>query len=961
MAGNRLALREALEVAVQAAGALAAAHQAGIVHRDIKPENLMVRPDGYVKVLDFGLAKLVEPTTPSEHQTVSDLTTEAGMVLGTVHYMSPEQALGQQVDARTDLFSLGVVLYELASGARPFEGQSVTAIVDAILHKTPVPARQLSPESPAELDRILEKALEKDPEVRYQKAADLQAELKRLQRDLESARLVVQPPAEQTLPSVALTHDLEPVELTVNPRPLPLPAPRTPLIGREQELAAVKQLLLSGQGRLVTLTGAGGSGKTRLALQVAAELAEQFPGGVYFVELASITDPDTVLFTVAQVLGVRQTGGRPLAEALAEHVRLAVVSPTLLLLDNFEQVLAAAPLVTKLLDACAPLKMLVTSRAVLHVYGEQEYPVAPLAVPDPKCLPPVEELSQNPAVMLFVQRAAAVNPAFALTADNARAVAEICARLDGLPLAIELAAPRVKMLPPAAMLARLESRLDLLTSQARDLPARQRALRTTIEWSHGLLSVAEQKLFRRLSVFAAGCSLEGAEAVCDTRVDLEIDLLDGMSSLLDKSLLRQVETQQSEPRFMMLETLREYGLERLAASGEEEATRRAHAAYCLVLAEEGNRQLTTAESEEWLALCDAEHDNFRAALNWLVDCKNAEWALRLGMALFWFWESREHLAEGRERLEAILKIQTPVPLTKERGQAAARALTLAKCRCYAATLAACQGDLDSATQVFQECLEICRELGDRKGMIATLRGLGMNSSFHGDWAAARSWFEQGLHACRELGDPPETASALSNLADVANAQGEDALARSLLEEALSIFHELGNGVGVAWSFNHLGDMARDRGDLAEARRFYQEGADSFGKVGDRWGLARSLADLGYLACQQDDPATAHSFFGQALRIFLDLRHQRGIAKVLEGFAFLAAQQHNAERALTLAGAAASLRQTMQAPPRPGEQTKLDQALQSAWQHKDPEPAQAAWTAGRNMRLEQAVQYALDPS
>jgi predicted ATPase len=315
----------------------------------------------------------------------------------------------------------------------------------------------------------------------------------------------------------------------------------------------------------------------------------------------------------------------------------------LLLLDNFEQVLAAAPLVTKLLDACAALKMLVTSRAVLHVYGEQEYPVPPLAVPDPKRLPPLEELSQNPAVTLFVQRAAAVNPAFVLTADNARAVAEICARLDGLPLAIELAAPRVRMLPPAAMLARLKSRLDLLTSPACDLPARQQALRKTIDWSQGLLSTAEQKLFRRLSVFAGGCTLEGAEAVCDTRGDLEVDLFDGMASLVDKSLLRQVETRQGEPRFLMLETLREYGLEQLAASGEQEVTRRAHAAYCLVLAEEGNRQLTAAESEEWLVLCDAEHDNFRAALNWLVECQNAEWALRLGLALFWFWEAREHL------------------------------------------------------------------------------------------------------------------------------------------------------------------------------------------------------------------------------------------------------------------------------------------------------------------------------
>jgi predicted ATPase/serine/threonine protein kinase len=950
MASQRLIIREMLEVAVQAAGALAAAHQAGIVHRDIKPENLMLRPDGYVKVLDFGLAKLIEPVTSSEHQTVSDLTTEAGTVLGTVHYMSPEQALGQPVDARTDLFSLGVVLYELASGTRPFEGQSATAIVDAILHKTPVPAQQLSPELPAELDRILEKALGKSREERYQTAADLQADLKRLQRDLESAQLVVQPlPAEHRLASLALARDLEAPELTSSPGPAPLPTPRTPLIGREQELAAVKQLLLSGQARLVTLTGAGGSGKTRLALQVAADLADQFPGGVYFVELASITDPETVLFTVAQVLGVRQTGGKPLAEALAEHVRLAVGSPTLLLLDNFEQVLAAAPLVTKLLDACAALKMLVTSRAVLHVYGEQEYPVLPLAVPDPHHLPPLEELSRNPAVRLFVERAAAANPAFALTADNARAVAEICARLDGLPLAIELAAPRVKMLPPTAMLARLESRLDLLTSRTRDLPARQQALRRTIDWSHGLLSTAEQKLFRRLSVFAGGCTLEGAEAVCDTRGDLEVDLLDGMASLVDKSLLRQVETRQGEPRFLMLETLREYGLERLAASEEVEATRRAHAAYCLVVAEEGNRQSTAAEVEEWLALCDAEHDNFRAALNWLIESENAEWALRLGIALFGFWAAREHLAEGRERLEAIMKL----------GGASAQTKELVKAAVCAGALAKDQGDFDTAITFLQDALETYRELGDKKGMVVTLNLLGMHKRFQGDWAAARSWLEQSLQASREQGVRAEIAAILSNLADVVNAQGEDVLARSFLEEAMSIFREIGDGIGVAWSFNHLGDVERDRGELAEARRLYQEGANTFQRLGDRQGLARSWVDLGYLACQQDDPAAAHSLLDQALKLSLDLGHKRGIARALEGFAYLAAHQNNAERALTLAGAAAVFRHTMQVPSRPGDQAKLDRVVESARQREDPAAAQAAWVAGWGMRLEQAAQYALD--
>ena len=703
-----------------------------------------------------------------------------------------------------------------------------------------------------------------------------------------------------------LTRDLRVLELTAGPRPLPLPAPRTPLIGREHELAAVIKLLLSENARLITLTGAGGSGKTRLALQVGADLVDEFPGGLYFVELASITDPGTVLFTIAQVLGVRHTGGKPLIEAMTEHVRLAVCSPTLLLLDNFEHLLAATPLVGELLEACAPLKVLVTSRAVLHVYGEYEYPVPPLLLPEPEQMSSLKALSGNPAVTLFVERAAAVKPDFALTSENAPVVAQICCRVDGLPLAIELAAVRVKMVSPAAVLARLQSRLELLTGGAIDMPARQQTLRRTIDWSHDLLSPADQKLFRRLSVFAGGCTLEGAEAVCDTRRDLQIDLLEGMSSLVDKSLVQQIEQKDHEPRFGMLETIREYALEQMAAAGEAEATQRAHAAYFLVLAEEGNLPLTPPERENWLALCDADHDNLRAALDWLIAHDNAEWALRLGLALYWFWERREHLVEGRERLEAILKMRGAHARTKGRGYAAA----------HAGGLASIQGDYESALRLHREALDIYCELGDQKGIVKQMASLGRQEYSQGNNVAARPWLEQSLRVSRDLGDERETAGALSNLAHVVSAQGDHELAGSLLEEALSIFRELGDQIGVAWSVSHLGDVARDRGDLAEARRLYQEGADIFRRQGEQWGMARSSTDLGYLACDQDDPATAHSLFEEALTIFLELGHKQGIAKVLEGFAYLAVHQNNPERALTLTGAAGSLRQRIGAPRPP---------------------------------------------
>jgi predicted ATPase len=678
-------------------------------------------------------------------------------------------------------------------------------------------------------------------------------------------------------------------------------------------------------------------------------VANDFPGGVYFVALASITDPATVTSTVAQALGIRHTGGKPLGEALQDHLRLLVHAPTLLLLDNFEHLLATAPLVGELLEACAPLKVLVTSRSVLHVYGEYEYPVPPLPLPDPHQFSSLEVLAGNPAVTLFVERAAAVKPEFALTEENASVVAQICCRVDGLPLAIELAAARIKMLTPPAVLARLQSRLQLLTGGVVDMPARQQTLRRTIDWSHDLLSPAEQKLFRRISVFVGGCTLEGAEAVCNTRRDLEIEVPEGMASLVDQSLMQQIEQKDHEARFVMLETIREYGLDRLAVSGEVGATRQAHAAYFLVLAEESKLPLTRPEWTSWLALCDAEHDNLRAALDWLMASDNSEWALRLGLALNWFWELREHFVEGRKRLEAILRMKGAQVRTKAWAKAAG----------HAGGLASVQGDYESALQLHREALDIYCELGDQVGIVKQLSSVGLQKHFEGDYAAARPWFEQCLRACRELGDRSEIAGALSNLADVVNAQGDYSQACSLFEEALSISRELGDWIGVGWSMNHLGDVARDRGDLAEAHRLYQEGADTFGRLGERWGMARSATDLGYLACDQNDPATAESLLEEALRIFLELGHKRGIAKVLEGFAYVAAHQNHSERALTLGGAATSLRRTIGAPPRPREQAKLNATLEPVWQHGDSAAAKARWAAGWRMRLEEAIQYALD--
>ena len=627
--------------------------------------------------------------------------------------------------------------------------------------------------------------------------------------------------------------------------------------GARKEVAAAKELLLRQDVRLVTVTGPGGIGKTRLAVEAANALVESFPGGIHFVPLSTLRDPSLIASVIVQTLGIREAGGQSPLELLKKYLQDSSSAPILFVLDNFEHLVQAAPTVAELLAVGPTLKILVTSRAALHVYGEHEFPVPALAVPDSRSMPPVDVVSQYAAVALFVQRAVAAKPDFELSPQNASAVVEICARLDGLPLAIELAAARVKVLSPSSMRTRLASRLQLLTGGARDLPQRQQTLRAAIDWSHDLLSAAEQKLFRRLSVFVGGCTLEGVEAVCDTKADLDLDLLEGMASLVDKSLMQQVEQPNGESRFLMLETIREYAREKLEASGEEASTKRAHAAYCLVLAEEEAAEQSGEERAEWLERFALEHDNFRAALEWLTETGDAEWGLRLGTALFRFWETREYLAEGRDRLGKLLRIPGAASPTRSR----ARALFAA------GVLAHEQGDYASADALSIESLNIARQLGDKQGVAVSLNALGVQARDRGDVAVAHSLFEESLLQWRELDDQKAVARSLSNLASVVKLQGDYARARSLYAECLSIFQGLGDQTGVAWSLNHQGDVARDQGDSAAAQTLYEQALAIFRDLGDRWGIAGTLADLGNLAREQRDCPRAHSLVPGKLKNF----------------------------------------------------------------------------------------------